>query len=51
LIVVLISTFDGVFDGNGHTIANRTYHVTDEDIWKMSGDQPAYPKLAWEESP
>ena len=29
--VNLIPTFEGVFDGNDHTIANLIYHVKDED--------------------
>ena len=31
--VNLIGAFRGVFDGNGHTIANLTYRVTDADAW------------------
>jgi hypothetical protein len=30
--VNLIPVFEGVFDGDGHTIANLTYLVTDEDL-------------------
>jgi hypothetical protein len=29
----LITTFEGVFDGNEHTIANLTYRVADADAW------------------
>ncbi len=34
----------------GWDFAGETANGT-EDLWKMTADQPAYPKLAWEEGP
>ncbi len=34
----------------GWDFADETANGT-EDLWKMTGDQPAYPKLTWEEGP